>query len=137
MFLHIFQPTERRAFLALAHHVAAADGTIAAAEGALLASFRRELGEAVSPEAVGAMSIAEALDCFSSPYSQRAALLELMAVALADGVARPTEHEILGQARQAFGLDEATFERCYDWVRRLTALYDEAEALLDSPMLAG
>lgn len=139
MFLKCLSDEERRAFLDLAHQVAEADGEVAGAEAEMLAYFRIEMGLSEADYPLAGLSIAAAAAQFSSDKSKRAALMELMLVVMADGVAHPGEHALLVEVADAFGIDQETADRQFAWVQRLMALVATGGRLIEvgDPLAAG
>jgi uncharacterized tellurite resistance protein B-like protein len=131
MFLKDLNDDERRAFLELAHQVAEVDGDLAGVEAEMLAYFRIELGLDDATYPIQGMAVADAAACFASDESRRAALMELMLVVMADGVAHPGEHALLAEVAEHFAIDDDTAERQFAWVQRLMALVATGKRLIE------
>lgn len=131
MFLADLTPDERRAFLELAHRIAHADGDLAQPEAQMLGYYRIELDLDLATHPIQGTPIADAAAVFESDASRRAALMELMLLVMADGVAHPQEHELLVEIEQAMGIDEETAERQFAWVQRLVALIANGKRLIE------
>jgi tellurite resistance protein len=131
MFLSELTPNERRGFLELAHLVAHADGDLAFAEAQMLLQYRIELDLYEEDYAIQGVPVVEAAAHFESDASKRAALMELMMVVMADGVAHPQEHELLREIEAALGVDDETSDRQFTWVQRLSALISTGKRLIE------
>lgn len=129
MFLGIFDASQKQAFLALAHHLVAADDKLAAQELDLLTAMKTEMGlpaDTLAP----IISVEDAVTAFGHHRVRVAALLELIGIALVDDDLDPDEVVLLKQVKRAFGISPARFVANVNWVMRQMALAREAEAML-------
>lgn len=131
MFLKDLTDDEKYAFLELAFLVAHADGDMADVEAEMIAYFRIELGIPEDHYAIQGWDVPSAAATFTTDGSRRAALMELMLVVMADGVAHPGEHLLLVEIAEALGLDEECRERQFTWVQRLMALMATGKRLIE------
>ena len=131
MFLGELNPNECVAFLELAHAVAQADGDLAAPEAQMLALYRVEVGIPEEMYEVQGVEVEDAAAVFESDISKRAALMELMLLVMADGVAHPQEHDLLQRVQAVFALEDAQAERQFSWVQRLVALVSTGRRLVE------
>ena len=129
MFLFHLAPAERRAFAGLARYLTAADGREGAAEAAALQQLEVELGlplEEIEP----APPTPELLGTFASRSSRGAALLELLALAYADGVPHPEEMELLKTIAAGLHISELRLLEMEHWVVQQLPLNATAHAFL-------
>jgi uncharacterized tellurite resistance protein B-like protein len=129
MFLFHLAPAEREVFMGLAKHLIGADGREGPAEAAALQSLEAELGLAV--EEIAALApTREALATFASRSSRGAALLELLALAYADGEPHPDEMELLKTIAAGLGISELRLLEMEHWVVQQLPLSAQASAFL-------
>ncbi len=126
MFLSALSQDEKVAFLELAHHLVSADGVMSIEE--LFEEMRHEmrLVKRVGGDPLNVNSLCEV---FTRTQSQRIAVLELITLALVDGLA-VTEHALINTVARSFNLSPRTLARYYSWAHRLARLNDEARALI-------
>jgi uncharacterized tellurite resistance protein B-like protein len=129
MFLFHLTPLERTAFVALARHLVAADGGEGLAEAAALSRIEVELGLPVE-DIAAAPPTPELLGRFASRSSRGAALLELLALAYADGVPHPQEMELLKTLAEGLKISELRLLEMEHWVVQQLPLSALAEAFL-------
>lgn len=134
MFLRNLEDDERLAFLELASRAAVADGVIQQEEAEMMAVFRAECGMDEQEYPLSGMSVADACAKLATPLARRVALLELLAMVLADGVEHPAEHALIKQVMAEMGLASPVLTASADWVRKLHGLYREGAALLDGQL---
>jgi hypothetical protein len=130
MFLFHLAPAERQAFAGLARYLVAADGREGAAEAAALGSLEVELGLPVTEIAAMAPT-PELLSTFASRSSRGAALLELLALAYADGVPHPDEMELLKTIAAGLHISELRLLEMEHWVVQQLSLNATAHAFLN------
>lgn len=129
MFLFHLAPAERRAFAGLARYLVAADGREGDAEAAALHLLEAELG--LPLEEVEAMApTPELLSTFASRSARGAALLELLALAYADGVPHPDEMELLKTIAAGLHISELRLLEMEHWVVQQLPLNAIAQAFL-------
>lgn len=136
MFLKHMSDAEQMAFFELAEKIARADGYVRAEEARMIEAFRSEARPDVRGYLVQGLDIEEVTAAFTSDRAKRAALLDLVALMFADGVAHAKEHALLVEIQQLFGLDDATLERIFQWAQYLQALWLEGEALVGGESVA-
>lgn len=129
MFLFHLAPAERRAFAGLARYLTAADGREGAAEAAALHLLEVELGLPLE-EVQATAPTPELLATFASRSSRGAALLELLALAYADGVPHPDEMELLKTIAAGLQISELRLLEMEHWVVQQLPLNAVAHAFL-------
>ncbi len=129
MFLFHLAPAERIAFVGLARHLIAADGREGVAEAAALEALEVELGLPAT-EIAPAAPTPELLSTFASRSSRGAALLELLALAYADGVPHPEEMELLKTIAAGLHISELRLLEMEHWVVQQLPLNAIANAFL-------
>lgn len=129
MFLFHLAPAERRAFAGLARYLTAADGGEGAAEAAALQLLEVELGLPLE-EVEASAPTPELLSTFASRSSRGAALLELLALAYADGVPHPDEMELLKTIAAGLHISELRLLEMEHWVVQQLPLSATARAFL-------
>ena len=129
MFLFHLTPAERRAFAGLAKHLIAADGGEGPAETTALRLLEAELGFAVASMSALAPT-SEVLGTFVSRASRAAVVLELLALAYADGLPHPHEMEMLKDVAVGVGISELRLLEMEDWVVKQMPLAAQANAFL-------
>jgi len=129
MFLCHLTPAERPAFIGLAKHLVIADDSASPAEAEALQRIQDELGIAVSSLPALAPT-SEVLGTFVSTASRASVVLELAALAYADGLPHPAEMEVLKSVAVGLGISELRLLEMENWVVRQMALSAEAKLLL-------
>ncbi len=129
MFLFYLTPAERRVFVGLAKHLIAADGSEGPAEIGALQLLEAELGVAVGNISALAPT-PELLGTFVSRASKAAVVLELLALAYADGLPHPHEMEMLKDVAVGVGISELRLLEMEDWVVQQMPLIAQANAFL-------
>jgi uncharacterized tellurite resistance protein B-like protein len=129
MFLFHLTPAERRAFAGLARHLVIADGGEGPAETEALRRVEDELGIPVSNLPALAPT-SELLGTFVSAASKGAVVLELVALAYADGLPHPDEMELLKSVAVGLGISELRLLEMENWVVQQMALSAEAQVFL-------
>lgn len=129
MFLNQLRPSEKLAFLQLAHQVINADGARAEVETRLLEAMGHEMNFAFDSEELNA-AFEIAVARFQTPVSRRIALMELLSLSYADREFAESERALINRLAQSFGVDAAELARLEDWVRRMMDLTLEGQRLL-------
>jgi uncharacterized tellurite resistance protein B-like protein len=129
MFLFHLTPAERPAFFGLAKHLAVTDDSQDAAETEALARIQEELGIPVSNLPALAPT-PEVLSTFVSTASKASVVLELVALAYADGVPHAGEMEVLKSVAVGLGISELRLLEMENWVVQQMALSAEAKVFL-------
>ena len=129
MFLFHLTPAERPVFVGLAKHLVIADDSEGPAETEALQRIQAELGIAVSNLPALAPT-AEVLGTFVSTASRAYVVLELVALAYADGLPHPHEMEVLKSVAVGLGISEFRLLEMENWVVQQMALSAEAKVFL-------
>jgi 8-oxo-dGTP pyrophosphatase MutT (NUDIX family) len=129
MFLFHLTPAERHAFVGLAKHLIAVDDHEGADEAAALRQLEAELGIPVADIPAAAPS-SELLGTFAGSSSRGAVVLELLALAYADGLPHPNEMEMLKAVAVGLGIPELRLLEMEDWVVQQIPRNAEANAFL-------
>jgi len=129
MFLFHLTPAERPAFVGLAKYLVIADDGEGPAETEVLERIQAELGIAVASLPVLAPT-SEVLGTFVSTASKASVVLELIALAYADGLPHPDEMEVLKSVAAGLGISELRLLEMENWVVRQMALSAEAKVFL-------
>ena len=129
MFLFHLTPAERPAFVGLAKHLVSADDSEGPAETGALQQIQEELGIPVSNLPALAPT-AEVLGTFVSTASRAAVVLELVALAYADGLPHPAEMEMLKGVAVGLGISELRLLEMENWVVQQMALSAAAKVFL-------
>lgn len=129
MWLSSLRDEQRHALLRLAHNVVVSDGLLDPNEEGMLDDFRREM-ELTATAEVEYMELDGIGDIFDSRPSRIIALLNLLKLSYADGAFEIEEECLLKEISQTFAVDEDEFLLLDNWVKRLTMLENEAQALM-------
>ncbi len=127
MFLSALSQDEKVAFLELAQHLVSADGVMSIEESELFEEMRHEMR--LVSRADGELNVDSLCQVFTRTQSRRIVVLELITLALVDGLA-VTEHALINTVARSFELSPRTLARYYSWAHRLARLNDEARALI-------
>ncbi|MDZ7685145.1 MAG: hypothetical protein U5O39_09200 [Gammaproteobacteria bacterium] len=130
MYLATLNQDQKEAFFCLAYNVVVSDGELAPAERQMMESMRREMDLSPGFEA-HYLPIDGMAEVFDTRRSRAITLLSLVRLSYADGTFEIEERCFLGDLRKAFGFGDHEFEQIQQWVRRLVALENDAEALLE------
>jgi hypothetical protein len=129
MFLFHLTPAERSVFVGLAKQLIAADGREGPAETAALRLLEIELGTPVANLPALAPTL-PVLSTFVSRASRAAVVLELLALAYADGLPHPNEMEMLKGVALGVGFSELRLLEMENWVVQQMPLSAEAQLFL-------
>ena len=130
MWLSTLSEQQREALLRLAHNVVVSDGLLDPNEEGMLDEFRREM-ELMSRDEPEYLELDGIEAIFPSRNSRIVALLNLLKLGYADGAFEIEEECLLKEISRAFEIPEPEFMLLDNWVRRLTALEEEAKTFLD------
>ncbi len=130
MWLSTLSDDQRQALLRLAHNVVVSDGLLDPNEEGMLDEFRREM-ELSSPEEPEYLELDGIEHIFGTRDSRIVALLNLLKLSYADGAFEIEEECLLKEISRSFAVDDDEFMLLDNWVRRLTALEDEARTLIE------
>lgn len=120
MFLSVLSDEEKVSFARLLDRLAMIDGSKDRREIATIEMALREM-EIGAPPPNGA-SVEELCATFATTASQRACLLELCCLAMADEQLTASERRFIDQVAQAFSLDESIKRRCLNFADTLVDL---------------
>ena len=130
MWLASLSETQRIALLRLAHNVVVSDGILDPNEDIMMDEFRREM-EMSSPDEPEYLELDGIGNIFVDRRSRVVALLNLIKLSYADGAFEIEEECLLKEISAAFAIDDDEFLLLDNWVKRLTALEEEATVLID------
>jgi tellurite resistance protein len=129
MFLFHLNQAECLAFVGLAKYLIAADGREGPTEKEALRALGVELGMPIA-DLTATAPTAQVLGTFASRTSRAAAVLELLALAYADGVPHPEEMEMLKSVATGLGISELRLLEMEHWVVQQQPLTAEARRFL-------
>lgn len=129
MFLNRMTEEEKRSFLGLAAAFVRCDDALSEQETALIQCLAAEAGVSTSevPTSAAPISLARV---FKSRSSRVCALLELVGLGHADSDYSTDESQFVQQLSSEWGMSEAEVALLENWVLRLLAVMEEAEALI-------
>lgn len=128
MWLSSLSDTQRLALMRLAHNVVVSDGLLDPNEEGMLNEFRREMELASSDVEYLELEGIELV--FADRRSRIVAILNLLKLSYADGAFEIEEECLLKEICRAFEIQDDEFLLLDNWVRRLTALEEEARKLM-------
>ena len=114
----------------LAHNVVVSDGLLDPNEEGMLNEFRREMEltsidlEYLELDGIG--------DIFDTRSARVVALMNLLKLSYADGAFEIEEECLLKEICRTFEIGDEEFLLLDNWVRRLNALEDEAQQLINA-----
>lgn len=129
MWLFSLSERQREVLLGLAHNIVVSDGLLDPNEESMMDQFKREMALAPDVEAEY-IDIGGIEEIFDSSRARRIALLNLIHLSYVDGALEIEEECLLKELAQAFEVDDASFARMENWVKRLMTLEQEALGLL-------
>ena len=125
MWLSSLTPAQREAMLRLAHNVIVSDGLLDPNEEGMLEAFRREMAVSADFE-VEYLDIDGIERVFPERQGRLIVLINLCKLSYADGAFEIEEECLLKEIARAFEISDTDFLLLDNWVRRLSALEDEA-----------
>ena len=130
MFLALLNGAEKRAFVQLADHLAAADDVILEAEKQAISALKAEAG---IPGATGEnlLPVDELASVFVSRRAKIAALLELLGLAYADSEFEANERSMIVATAHEMDIEMAELRQLEDWVRDHIKLVERALAIMN------
>ncbi len=131
MWLSALRDEQRLALMRLAHNVVVSDGLLDPNEEGMMNEFRREMDLSGTDE-LEYMELEGIGEIFDSRRSRIIALLNLLKLSYADGAFEIEEECLLKQISESFAVNDEEFLLLDNWVKRLTALEDEAQVLMQS-----
>ena len=126
MFLHLFNDSQQKAFLALARQFIESDQKLAEGEKNLLELMYAEMGQDFEAE-LPQGDLAALTEPFDTRQARAAVLLELIGVGHADDEFTPDENTFVCQVAKQFGISDAEVAEMDGWVCRQLALAQEVE----------
>ena len=124
MFINNLNEEQKSAVVVLMHRVAQADGRIDVAETQMLNEVVAGLGVT---DADNKLSTSELVTRFTTQKSKVSALLELLAMAHADGEFVATEHHYIREVASEMDVSDLELAIYNSWVIRQVSLLHEAE----------
>ena len=131
MWLTSLSDDQREALLGLAHNVVVSDGLLDPNEEGMLDDFRREM-ELTAQEEVEYLELDGIADVFESRQSRVVAVLNLLKLSYADGAFEIEEECLLKEICRAFEIKDDEFILLDNWIRRMIALEEEAQAFMSA-----
>ena len=127
MWLSSFSGDQRLVMLRLAHNVIVSDGLLDPNEEGMLLELKQEMGlsELVELEYLELQGIQ---DVFQDKRSRVVVVINLIKLSYVDGAFEIEEECLLKEISRAFDISDTEFLLLDNWVRRLSALEEEAEA---------
>ena len=129
MFLNRLDKNERQPFLTLAHHIAQSDLEFASNERAIVAQYCVEMQTPDVDYDKDTFNLTEVLDQITPEHSN-IVLLELTALAQADGAISTQEAEILDEMAQRFNTNPHLLLVFKEWTKNMISLYLQGDALI-------
>lgn len=130
MFLDRLSADEQRVYCQLAYAVMSADGEVTEKEAAFHDRALRDLAIDELPEAASAAGVLVPEGAFRLAASQRALLVELALLAVADGEVTDGEVAILEAVAEQMELAPSHVQKCLDYAASLRDVLDEGVLLL-------
>lgn len=130
MWLSTLTDGQREALLRLAYNVVVSDGLLDPNEEGMLDEFRREMGLSAVDE-IEYLELDGIDAIFTSRRARVVALLNLLKLSYADGAFEIEEECLLKEISRNFEVNDAEFLLLDNWIKRLLALEEEAEALME------
>ena len=128
MFLNRLDDNEKQAFLTLAHHIAQSDAEFSSEERAVIAQYSLEIGRPDVDYDKRTFDLDDVLGEFRDEH-RNIVLLELAALAQADGIVSSKEGEILNTIVEFFGTNPDLFFVFNEWAKNMISLYLQGDAL--------
>tara|TARA_A100001011_G_scaffold323493_1_gene345451 strand:- start:337 stop:729 length:393 start_codon:yes stop_codon:yes gene_type:complete len=130
MWLSTLGTTQRHTMLRLAHNVIVSDGLLDPNEEGMLVELKQEMGLSEIDE-LEYLEVEGIQDVFEDQRSRIIVLINLIKLSYVDGAFEIEEECLVKQIARAFDIAENDFLLLDNWVRRLSALEEEAEAFFD------
>ena len=128
MFLNRLDDNEKQAFLTIAHHVAQSDEEFSSEERVIIAQYCMEMQTPDVDYDSETFDLTGVLKQFSREH-RNIVLLELTALAQADGKVSDKEEEILNKIVQRFETSPHLFFVFKEWAKNMMSLYLQGDAL--------
>lgn len=130
MWLSTLGTTQRHAMLRLAHNVIVSDGLLDPNEEGMLVELKQEMGLSEIDE-LEYLEVEGIQDVFEDQRSRIIVLINLIKLSYVDGAFEIEEECLVKQIARAFDVAENDFLLLDNWVRRLSALEEEAEGFFN------
>ena len=127
MWLSSFSGDQRLAMLRLAHNVIVSDGLLDPNEEGMLLELKEEMGLSELEE-LEYLELQGIQDIFQDRRSRVVVVINLIKLSYVDGAFEIEEECLLKEIAHAFDISDTEFLLLDNWVRRLSALEQEAEA---------
>ncbi len=130
MFLSLLNGAEKRAFIQLADHLAAADEVVLEAEKQAIGALKTEVGLPGGP-GEHLVPVEELASVFVSRRAKIVALVELLGLAYADSEFETNERSMIVIAARAMEIEVADLRRLEEWVKDHIKLVERALAFMN------
>ena len=127
MWLSSFSGNQRLVMLRLAHNVIVSDGLLDPNEEGMLLELKQEMGLSELEE-LEYLELQGIQDVFQDKRSRVVVVINLIKLSYVDGAFEIEEECLLKEISRAFDISDSEFLLLDNWVRRLSALEEEAEA---------
>ncbi len=127
MWLSSFSGNQRLVMLRLAHNVIVSDGLLDPNEEGMLLELKQEMGLSELEE-LEYLELQGIQDVFQDKRSRVVVVINLIKLSYVDGAFEIEEECLLKEISRAFDISDTEFLLLDNWVRRLSALEEEAEA---------
>ena len=127
MWLSSFSGDQRLVMLRLAHNVIVSDGLLDPNEEGMLLELKQEMGLSELEE-LEYLELQGIQDIFQDRRSRVVVVINLIKLSYVDGAFEIEEECLLKEIARAFDISDTEFLLLDNWVRRLSALEEEAEA---------
>ena len=125
MWLGSLSAEQRQALYRLAHNVVVSDGLLDPNEEGMMNELRREM-EIETTDEPEYLELEGIEKIFDSHASRVVAMLNLLKLGYADGAFEVEEECLIKEIGRAFDVSDEQFMLYNNWIRRLTALEQEA-----------
>ena len=130
MWLSSFSTDQRHAMLGLAHNVIVSDGLLDPNEEGMLLELKQEMGLS-KVEELDYLELEGIQDVFQDKRSRIVVVINLIKLSYVDGAFEIEEECLLKEIARSFDISDNDFLLLDNWVRRLSALEEEAQAFFN------
>ena len=130
MWLSSFSTDQRHAMLGLAHNVIVSDGLLDPNEEGMLLELKQEMGLS-EVEELDYLELEGIQDVFQDKRSRMVVVINLIQLSYVDGAFEIEEECLLKEIARSFDISDNDFLLLDNWVRRLSALEEEAQAFFN------
>ncbi|MAI16849.1 MAG: hypothetical protein CMP94_05670 [Gammaproteobacteria bacterium] len=130
MWLSSFSTDQRHAMLGLAHNVIVSDGLLDPNEEGMLLELKQEMGLS-EVEELDYLELEGIQDVFQDKRSRMVVVINLIKLSYVDGAFEIEEECLLKEIASSFDISDNDFLLLDNWVRRLSALEEEAQAFFN------